>query len=88
MDLHLLLLIFVVVLTHDNMNKYYQLLQKVLVSGRKQTNKKGTIRYLLNEKLTLSPADLLDIFEGHPIARKKLKSELQAALHERRAQRR
>ena len=40
------------------MNKYYQLLQKVLVSGRKQTNKKGTIRYLLNEKLTLSPADL------------------------------
>ena len=59
------------------MNKYYQLLQKVLVSGRKQTNKKGTIRYLLNEKLTLSPADLLDIFEGHPIARKKLKSELQ-----------
>ena len=59
------------------MNKYYQLLQKVLVSGRKQTNKKGTIRYLLNEKLTLSPADHLDIFEGHPIARKKLKSELQ-----------
>ena len=48
------------------MNKYYQLLQKVLVSGRKQTNKKGTIRYLLNEKLTLSPADLLDIFEGIP----------------------
>lgn len=69
--------IFVVDLTHDNMNKYYQLLQKVLACGRTQTNKKGTIRYLLNEKLTLTPADLLDIFEGHPIARKKLKSELQ-----------
>lgn len=58
------------------MNKYYQILQKVLVHGKTQTNKKGTIRYLLNERLTLSPADLLDIFEGHPIARKKLKNEL------------
>ena len=77
MDFSALLPIFAVVLIHGKMNKYYQLLQKVLVSGRKQTNKKGTIRYLLNEKLTLSPADLLDIFEGHPIARKKLKSELQ-----------
>ena len=34
-------------------------------------------RYLLNEQLTLLPADLLDIFEGHTIARKKLKNELQ-----------
>lgn len=58
------------------MNKYYQILQKVLVHGKTQTNKKGTIRYLLNERLTLSPADLLDIFEGHFIARKKLKNEL------------
>lgn len=47
-----------------------------MVHGKTQANKKGTIRYLLNERLTLSPADLLDIFEGHPIARKKLKSEL------------
>lgn len=58
------------------MNKYYQILLKVLVHGKTQTNKKGNIRYLLNERLTLSPADLLDIFEGHPIARKKLRSEL------------
>ena len=41
-----------------------------------QTNKKGGIKYLTNEVLRLSPADLLEIFEGHPIARKKLKSEL------------
>lgn len=61
---------------HDNMNKYYQILQKIMVHGKTQTNKKGIIRYLLNERLTLSPADLLDIFEGHSIARKKLKSEL------------
>lgn len=58
------------------MNKYHQILQKVLTSGKNQTNKKGNIRYLLNEQLYLTPADLLDIFEGHGIARKKLRSEL------------
>ena len=59
------------------MNKYHQILYKVLASGKNQTNKKGNIRYLLNEQLSLTPADLLDIFEGHGIARKKLRSELQ-----------
>ena len=59
------------------MNKYHQILQKALTLGKYQTNKKGSIRYLLNEQLVLSPADLLDIFEGHGIARKKLKNELQ-----------
>lgn len=59
------------------MNKYYQILSKVLEKGKTQTNKKGNIRYLLNEQLSLSPADLLDIFESHGIARKKLKNELQ-----------
>lgn len=58
------------------MNKYYQILQRILVSGKTQDNKKGTIRYLLNEQLTLNPGDLLDIFESHGIARKKLKNEL------------
>ncbi len=58
------------------MNKYYGMLDKVLVTGKNQTNKKGNIRYLLDERLSLTPADLLDIFEGHPIARKKLKNEL------------
>ena len=42
----------------------------------RQSNRKGNIKYLLNEQLTLTPADLLDIFEGHGIARKKLRSEL------------
>ena len=59
------------------MNKYYQILEKVLDYGKKQTNKKGNIIYLLNEQLSLTPADLLDIFESHGIARKKLKNELQ-----------
>lgn len=58
------------------MNKYYEMLEKILTEGKNQTNKKGNIRYLLNESMVLTPADLLDIFEGHPIARGKLKSEL------------
>ena len=46
--------------------------------GGKDTNQqKGGIKYLLNQQLSLTPADLLDIFESHGIARKKLKNELQ-----------
>ena len=52
------------------------MMDKVLQSNKTQTNKKGRIRYLLNEQITLTPADLLDIFESHNIARKKLKNEL------------
>lgn len=59
------------------MNKYYQILSRILEQGKPQVNKKGNIRYLLNEQLSLSPVDLLDIFESHSIARKKLKNELQ-----------
>lgn len=58
------------------MNKYYQMLEKVLNSDKTQQNKKGGIRYLLNEHITLTPVDLLDIFESHGIARKKLRNEL------------
>lgn len=59
------------------MNKYYQILDKVCLQGKMQHNKKGNIKYLLNEQLSLTPADLLDIFEGHNIARNKLRNELQ-----------
>lgn len=59
------------------MNKYYQILGRILECGKPQTNKKGNICYLLNEQLSLTPGDLLDIFESHGIARKKLKNELQ-----------
>lgn len=58
------------------MNKYYKMLDKILSKGKMQHNKKGNIKYLLNEQLSMTPADLLDIFEGHNIARKKLKNEL------------
>lgn len=59
------------------MNKYYQILGRILECGKTQTNKKGNICYLLNEQLSLTPGDLLDIFESHGIARKKLRNELQ-----------
>lgn len=59
------------------MNKYHQILDKILVKGKNQVNKKGDIRYLLNQKLELKPGDLLEIFEGHGIARNKLKGELE-----------
>ena len=58
------------------MNKYYSLLDKILSTGKNQTNKKGNITYLLNQQLTFTPADLLDIFESHSIARRKLRNEL------------
>ena len=52
------------------MNKYYQLLGKILIDGKAQIGKKGKSRYLLTESLSLAPADLLDIFVGHNIARR------------------
>ena len=58
-------------------NKYYAMLANIIDNGKQQKNKKGNIIYLLNQQLSLDPADLLDIFEGHNIARKKLKNELQ-----------
>ena len=63
---------------HQSMatNKYHQILRRILDSGKRQSNRKGNIVYLINEQLSLTPADLLDIFEGHGIARKKLRSEL------------
>lgn len=57
-------------------NKYHQMLRKILEHGKRQTNRKGNIIYLLNQQLSLTPADLLEIFEAHGIARKKLRTEL------------
>ncbi|HUH27678.1 thymidylate synthase [Gelidibacter sp.] len=59
------------------MNKYHRILDKILKKGKLQENKKGGIKYLTNELIELKPLDLLEIFEGHGIARNKLKNELQ-----------
>jgi thymidylate synthase len=58
------------------MNKYHKVLQKVLIQGKQQSNKKGSITYLLNQSLDLKPIDLLELFESHGLAKKKLKDEL------------
>lgn len=59
------------------MNKYHQILSKILTDGKTKENKKGSNIYLLNQELRLKPIDLLEIFEGHLIARNKLRDELQ-----------
>lgn len=59
------------------MNKYHKILKKILDEGKVQENKKGGITYLLNQPLELKPVDLLELFEGHGLARNKLKGELQ-----------
>jgi thymidylate synthase len=58
------------------MNKYHEILTKIVEKGKRQQNKKGSITYLLNEKMELKPIDLLELFEVHPMAKKKLKDEL------------
>lgn len=58
------------------MNKYHEILSKILIKGKEQRNKKGSITYLLNQSLELKPIDLLELFESHGLAKKKLKDEL------------
>lgn len=57
-------------------NKYHEILNKIVTSGKDQDNKKGSIKYLINQKLELKPIDLLMLFESHGVAKKKLKEEL------------
>ena len=59
------------------MNKYHEILTKIVKKGKRQENKKGSITYMLNQALELKPIDLLELFEGHPLVKKKLKDELQ-----------
>ena len=58
------------------MNKYHKILEKILTKGKMQDNKKGANKYLMNQRVDLKPVDLLELFEGHTIAKKKLKDEL------------
>ncbi len=58
------------------MNKFHELLEKIVLKGKEQENKKGGIRYLHNQKLQLKPVDLLEVLEGHSLARIKLREEL------------
>lgn len=44
------------------MNKFHQILNKIVTTGKLQKNKKGSIQFLLNQKLELKPIDLLELF--------------------------
>lgn len=57
-------------------DKYRRLLARILSSGEWHDNKKGRTLCLLDERLSLSPGDLLEIFEGRAMARNKLREEL------------
>ena len=59
------------------MNKYYKLLQNILKRGKYQTNKKGNIIYLVNQKLSLYTKDLDLLFTEHKIPKKLLEKELE-----------
>lgn len=59
------------------MNKYHEILSKIIAKGKNQNNKKGSIKFLLNQTLELKPLDLLILFESHAVAKKKLRDELQ-----------
>lgn len=65
-------------------NKYHQILRRILDSGKRQSNRKGNIVYLINEQLSLTPADLLDIFRGAWTGPQEAPVRTEA-LHERRA---
>jgi thymidylate synthase len=58
------------------MNKYYRTLQNILNKGKTQSNKKGNIKYLINEVLSMDKKDLLKIFDEHKIAKTKLQKEI------------
>lgn len=58
------------------MNKYYTVLKNILEDGRLQVNKKGDIKFLINQQVSMDVSDLDIIFNEHPIAKAKLKDEL------------
>lgn len=58
------------------MNKYFQLLEKILNEGKMQTNKKGSNLYLINETLKMNLDNLAQISSEYKVAKKLLTKEL------------
>jgi thymidylate synthase len=57
--------------------KYYKLLDNIITKGICQSNKKGYILYLTNQILSHNVSELNELFNNHPIAKNKLKAELE-----------
>ena len=59
------------------MNKYYKLLQKIILKGKIQIAKKNNSIALLNEKLSFNEKELIKLFNEHKVAKNKLSDELE-----------
>ena len=62
------------------MNKYFKLLEKIVNKGENQINKKGNIKFLFNEVISLNKNELDQLFTEYKVAKTKLKSELELYL--------
>jgi thymidylate synthase len=58
------------------MNKYFTLLKSILDNGELQKNKKGNIKFLINQSISLNENEILDLFSEYKVASKKLQIEL------------
>ena len=58
------------------MNKYFTLLKSILDNGELQKNKKGDIKFLINQSISLNENEILDLFNEYKVASKKLQIEL------------
>jgi thymidylate synthase len=56
--------------------KYYRLLEKILNEGHAQENKKGSIKFLMNARLSFNQLELAELFQTHKVAKVKLGQEL------------
>jgi thymidylate synthase len=58
------------------LNKYYKLLNKIVIKGKLQSAKKANSYGLINQKLSFNKKQLEHLFSVHPIAKTKLQDEL------------
>lgn len=58
------------------MNKYFTLLKSILDNGELQKNKKGDIKFLINQSISLNENEIIDLFNEYKVASKKLQIEL------------
>lgn len=56
--------------------KYYKLLEKIMNDGHVQENKKGSIKFLMNARLSFDTLELAELFSKHKVAKTKLGQEL------------
>jgi thymidylate synthase len=58
------------------MNKYFTLLKSILKNGELQKNKKGDIKFLINQAISFNEQELISLFSEYKVAKQKLEIEL------------